>query len=87
VLRGLSPDDLEEIAELGVVLMYTDEGLPRGKTYYYSVAALNDVGQGEPFDPYEVKVKKKKSESPGFPATLVLLAIASISLVALRRRR
>jgi hypothetical protein len=79
VLRGLTPDEMEVIAELGVVLMYTDEGLPRGKNYLYTVVAVNEVGQGEPFNAITLKVPKKKDESPGYGLPLSVIAILSIS--------
>ena len=87
VLRGETANDLQVVANLGDVTSFIDEGLPRGRTYHYSVAAINDVGQGEPFDVFEVKVPKKKDEGPGFTATLVLGALAATSVLALRRRK
>ncbi len=46
VLRGDSPDLMMIIARLGLVTTYTDEGLSNGRTYHYSVAAVNEVGNG-----------------------------------------
>ncbi len=47
VFRGPSPTDMEEIAQVGMIQSYTDEGLQRGETYHYQVAARNVVGRGE----------------------------------------
>ncbi|MCK5253366.1 MAG: fibronectin type III domain-containing protein, partial [Thermoplasmata archaeon] len=66
VLRGSSADDMEVVATLGVVTSWTDEDAKRGRTYLYSVAALNEHGKGEPINEVEVKVPKKEEESPGF---------------------
>jgi titin len=80
VLRGTTSDDLQVITEVGTVLSYTDEGLERGRTYYYSVIAKNDVGQGEPSSVLDVDVKKKK-DGPGFASVGALLAMGMASLL------
>jgi len=79
VMRGESPGAMSVVAELGLVTTFKDIDLARGKTFYYSVAARNAVGQGEPFAAIEVKVPKKPSEGPGFDAAVVLAALAAIS--------
>jgi hypothetical protein len=43
---------MEAVATLGQVRTWTDEDVARGKTYYYTVAALNDAGEGEAFAAY-----------------------------------
>ena len=85
VLRGEAPGDLEVIATLGPVFTWTDEDVERGTTYYYSVAAINDVGEGEPFFAREVKVPKKKDEGPGFEVFVVIAAM--ILVIPMMRRR
>ena len=86
VLRGEAPGGLEAIATLGPVFTWTDEDVERGTTYHYSVAAINDVGEGEPFFAREVKVpKEKKDEGPGFEVIAVLAAL--LVLVPIVRRR
>ena len=75
VLRGTSPGNMTVVATFGVVTMFTDEGLERGVTYYYSVCAVNEVGQGEPFAAFEVKVEKEKDDSPGLGAKMALAAL------------
>ena len=87
VLRGEAPGAMSVIAELGPVTDYTDTEAVRGRTYYYSVAARNAVGQGPPFTATEVKVPRKPSDGPGFDAAVALAAVAiAASLVILPRR-
>jgi titin len=85
VLRGASKDALEVAATLGAVTAWTDITVERGKTYYYTVAAINGVGQGEAFAASEVKVPKEKAKSPGFEAVGVGLALAIVSLLIVSR--
>ena len=87
ILRGESPSSMSVVAELGLVTSYTDSGLARGRTFYYSVAAKNAIGQGEPFAAVEVKVPKKPSDGPGFDTALALVAIAAVLVIMTRSRR
>jgi PGF-CTERM protein len=88
VLRGLTTDNLEEVATLGPVTSWTDEDLQRGKTYLYSVIAVNDMGEGEPVVAIEVKVPKKKADDgPGFGLAVAITALVSLVGVMARRRR
>ena len=82
ILRGENRDTMVEIDQVGVGLSYTDEGLDRGKTYYYSVRAVNDVGQGDAFDPQTVKVEKEESSDGGIPIA-ILIAVAAIIVIVL----
>jgi fibronectin type 3 domain-containing protein len=47
VYRGTGPLSLSLEAELGVVTSYNDTDIVNGQTYYYSVSAVNDEGEGE----------------------------------------
>jgi titin len=85
VYRGDSAGSMEVVATLGMVTTWTDEDVERGKTYYYSVAALNVAGEGEAFAAYEVKVPPQKKDSPGFEVVLVGLALLLVVPIARRR--
>jgi fibronectin type 3 domain-containing protein len=50
VRRGVFQDTLTEIARV-TSLNHTDTDVENGKTYYYSVVAVNGVGLGEPSMP------------------------------------
>ena len=85
VLRGSSADDMEVVATLGVVTSWTDEEAKWGRTYLYSVAALNEPGQGEPINEVQVKVPKKE-EDPGFVIIAALIALMLTGFLLGRRR-
>ena len=87
VLRGASRDALAVVATLGAVTVWTDAAVERGSTYYYTVAAVNSVGQGEAFAAYEVKVPKEKEDGPGFGAIGMGVALAAAVLVMASQRR
>ncbi len=77
---------MEVVATLGLVKTWTDEDVVRGNTYYYSVAPINDVGEGEAFAAYPVKVPKEKEDSPGFEALVICLALLLVIPIIARRR-
>jgi hypothetical protein len=81
---------MEVVATLGVVTSWTDGDVKRGTTYLYSVAALNDLGRGDPIEEVEVKVPKQKEEGPGFGWAAALLALLIVmttsSFWSIRRR-
>jgi PGF-CTERM protein len=86
VLRGRTVDDMEAVADLGVVTSWTDEGLKRGATYYYTVVSINNQGPGEAIDEVEVKVPKKAEDSPGLGPVVALAAMVMVGLVVRRKR-
>jgi fibronectin type 3 domain-containing protein len=81
VLRGTSKDDLQVVTELGVLVSFTDEGLKRGTTYYYSICAKNEVGQGERSQVHEVEVKQKEETSSMIGPGLIVAAVLAIILI------
>jgi hypothetical protein len=87
ILRGLTKDALEQIAEVGPgATTWSEDGLERGTTYYYSVAAKNDVGEGEAILARGVKVPPETDESPGFEVLAVVTAMMLV-IPMIRRRR
>ena len=49
VLRGTSKYDLTPIADLGLVLTYTDSDVVDDRTYYYQLVAKSDATMQHPF--------------------------------------
>jgi hypothetical protein len=88
VMRGVSQDGMVTVADLDIVTSWTDTGLERGETYYYSVYARNAVGDGDPITAIEVKIKSKEEDQPGFMATILLTAmIIAVPLALAAHRR
>jgi hypothetical protein len=71
IYRGTSPGVLEQIDEIGIDLIFNDTTVINGVTYYYSVSAVNAIGEGT------------KSDDDGVEATPMdyvnLIPICSIS--------
>lgn len=68
VLRGTDPARLTAIANLTPdVKTFVDGGAQRGRTYYYGIAASNDVGTSPPSNLGSVSLVSQ----PGAPATLL----------------
>jgi titin len=82
VLRGETPDAMTQVAQVGLVTSYVDEDVEPGKTYYYTVKAVNDVGQGDPVDPVQVKVDKVDVDEGGFPWVYILIAVVVVGGLA-----
>ncbi len=88
ILRGTSRDDLEVIARPGLVLFYIDEDVKPGKTYFYSVAAVNIMGQGEDHAPMKAALEgETEAGLPVLPIALAIVAVVVILLVVLLMRR
>ena len=86
VLRGLSSDILEEVAQVDLdVNEYKDPGLKRGTTYHYTVVAKNDVGNGEAVATMSIKVPKEKNDGPA-PGLIAAIAAMGIAGLVTRRR-
>ncbi|NYT12787.1 MAG: hypothetical protein GKC03_09635, partial [Methanomassiliicoccales archaeon] len=47
IYRGTSSTSLQLLADLGIVQEYNDTSVTNGVTYYYEVAAVNDLGEGQ----------------------------------------
>ncbi len=80
ILRGTSPEDLDERERVGNLLAYDDEGLQRGKTFYYSVAAMNEVGTGQASQVVPVKVQAVVEPEPTGPLWVVLVLVGVLIL-------
>jgi titin len=88
VFRGISGEDLVDIAVLGVVLTYTDEEVEQGTTYSYRVVAKNVVGHGEVTQIYDAEIEKEeKKDEPGFVSIGCILAVGLVAALMTRRRR
>jgi surface protein len=81
------------LATVGNVLAYTATGLTNGKTYYFTVSAINAAGEGVKSTEASAKPSAPAvypPPIPGYPNGLLLLILVSGSLglaVAVHRRR
>jgi len=80
VMRGPSGDKLVILAEVGDVLTYTDKGVERGRTYYYSVVARSDAGDSDPAPPVRLKVKEQWDPMGLVVVVLIVLVLVLLAL-------
>ena len=83
LLRGVSPDDVEVIADIPAGLNYTDTEVEKGTTYYYQVVAENGMGRGVPSLVVEVKMRKDADDSPIPSAMLTMIALGVVMIIML----
>ncbi|UCC93071.1 MAG: hypothetical protein JSW25_10510, partial [Thermoplasmata archaeon] len=85
VYRRAEGGSMELLVELGPVLSYTDGTVQTGNVYYYSVAAVNDVGEG----PWRTSPQVSTGASTWWVSLLIamaLLVVVALGLVLSRRR-
>ena len=70
IYRGTSSGNVTNLTMVGNVLTYNDTGVTNGRTYYYRVSAVNDVGEGE----LSVEVNATPLGVPSAPQNLVARA-------------
>jgi len=87
VMRGPSGDRLVIIAEVGDVLTYTDKGVERGRTYYYSVVARSDAGEGEPATPVKLTVGEGMDPMVLVVVILVIVVVLLLAVLLVRGRK
>ena len=93
IFRGESIETLEEIGQVDLVTSYVDEDVKAGRTYYYTVKAVNAVGPGPWVNAISVKVPKAEVDDDGpswlwfFGIALVLVAIVIGRFVGPRLKR
>ncbi len=75
IMRGTSREDLEELVRVGLNPFYVDEGLERGQTYHYCVAAVNKAGIGDRSLVDSIEVKMEKEPVQDSPWWLILIGL------------
>lgn len=80
VLRGQNKQSLSAIADVGTVTSHTDKAVEDGTDYWYSVVAVNAVGEGEATPPVKAKVPTTAEGPGGAPLWLLALIIILIIL-------
>lgn len=85
VLRGSNKDSLSIIKVLGLVNTFTDKTAEDGRTYWYSVQAVNAIGDGE-----QAIAEDAEMPPSGTPlwllALIVILVVLAIIVVAMLLR-
>jgi hypothetical protein len=88
IYRGVGSGDMELLAELAQVVVYTDEDVKKGTTYRYQVIATSSGEEGPPTEVLNVKIKESNgSPGPGTAFSLLALVIVAALALGIRRHR
>ncbi len=84
IYRGTSPDSLELIASVnGSVTRYIDTNVTKGETYYYSVSAVNSIGESNLSDVVSIEIPKEETQPQPTPSLSFVWIIGAIGLIVL----
>ena len=64
-------------------LSYEDQSAAAGRTYQYTVAAVNGVGEGETIDPIEITVDERLDFANLLIPTLIVVVLGILAVVAM----
>ena len=82
ILRGETADAVTDITQVGLVTSFLDEEVEIGKTYYYTIKAVNAVGQGDSVVPVQVKVQKEEADETSLVWVYILVAVVVAGALA-----
>ena len=88
IYRGTSPNSLELIASVnGSVMEYLDVNVTKGETYYYSVSALNPIGESNLSEVVSIEIPDEKPQPTPSPGFLWIIGALSFTLLIGYRKR
>ncbi len=85
VHRGTDPDWLYDTMDAGLNTTYVDDTAEKGKTYYYAVGALSELGGGAVSEVMDASIKAAEDEDNmgGLMTVIALTAVAVLVIVLL----
>lgn len=89
IYRGTSPDSLELIASVnGSVTEYVDPNVTKGETYYYSVSAVNSIGESNLSEIVSIEIPEERTQpTPSLEFIWVISAVAlSMALISMKKK-
>jgi hypothetical protein len=87
LLKGTSDDKMVLLAELGLVTEYIDKDIEPGHSYYYSVRAASEIGEGSTTESVTVSVPRDLGLLKTTTIALVLLLVVLLIVLVGRWRR
>ncbi|UCE74687.1 MAG: fibronectin type III domain-containing protein, partial [Methanomassiliicoccales archaeon] len=81
IYKGDTPDGETLLTTLSNVLIFIDTDLTNGKTYYYKVSAVNDVGEGSKSDTAATPLIDPDNEKDDVSWLWIIIGIIIISLI------
>lgn len=91
IFKGTASGEVEQLAEIGTVTEYEDEDVQPGNTYYYKVAAFNEIGRSDLSMEGEVAIPEDgpppddddEDESNNSWILLLIIGIVVIALIVI----
>ncbi len=89
IYRGTSSDSLELIASVnGSTTEYIDSDISKGKTYYYSVSAVNPIGESNLSEVVSIQIPEENPPStPSLDFVWIIGAMALVYVTFHRKKR
>jgi len=88
IYRGTSPDSLELMASVnGSTTGYMDANVSAGITYYYSVSAVNPIGEGNLSEAVSIEIPENEAEPAPYPGVLWMIGAMAFAAVLMKRKK
>jgi hypothetical protein len=83
VHRGTDPDWLYDTMDAGLNTTYVDDTAEKGKTYYYAVGALSELGGGAVSEVMDASIKAAEEDNMGGLMTVIALTAVAVLVIVL----
>ncbi len=83
VHRGTDPDWLLDTMDVGLNTTYVDDTAVRGKTYYYAVGALSELGGGAVSEVMNATIDADEEEQMDWSTTVIAMTVIAILIIVL----
>jgi len=83
VHRGTDPDWLLDTMDVGLNTTYVDDTAVKGKTYYYAIGALSELGGGAVSEVMDAPIKADEEEEMDWSTTAIAITVIAVLVIVL----